>query len=1242
MRSSDPFGPPGTARWRVFISYTSELRKYPSGMSYVSAVEQAISAAGHVIVDMADFPAADQPAAEVCIDRVLGCDVYVGVLGTRYGSPVPDRPEVSYTELEFNTATEAGKDRLVFMLDTNASDVGIPASELIDHPFGARQDAFRRRVQESGLLTVSFGSPAELGAQVERSLMALASTRARIASGIHRDQVPTVGASGVPAGDSAGPAEETIFDFSTDAPGLADDVKASDDRLGIEDDVRTLCRLMLARSTKPPLAIGLFGDWGTGKSFFMRRMQSRIREMQREVATSLGRGGISPYCDNVVQIPFNAWHYVDSNLWASLMTRIFEGLTPATSDAARDYLFRQLDSTRVRLEQAQRDAVDASRQLGTIQTERDKLQQAQSALRGEGGKPVSSLLHLLASPGLPGDEQPPRPPQGVTTLLELRQAAQDARSTARLLQRLLGWWPFRVLLVTAVLVVLGGLGVMAAGGGDLVIRALSVAAVVVPTAATTAGIAWHRFRDVVRITSQADEVERWIENQLTAIEQRQRSLTHDRQRAEERADGAKRTIDSVRAGNLIRQYVEERVTNDAYRDQLGIISLVREDLRRLSELLCPTDDGPEVLSMTARFDIQRVVLYIDDLDRCPPARVVEVLQAVHLLLAFPLFVAVIGVDSRWLITSLEIHYQRLLQGEKGGVQEPRLEMNEWEATPADYLEKIFQIPLSLRPMGDDGYRSLMKSLLPVRVSEIGDTLDSPSEPGAAQESAEVVADHGEQPLGAQLRAREVRSFSLEGNPLAARFVIGGRRLVIVSDAGIWIWNLGTPTASPQVSAQIREVIFNVDGEQLVYKTDKEWTTVDLDTGAKAIYRLPDDIVAMAVGQQPGEIVYTAGYQISWRCGDQMQSQSWTEAPIKKLLIWGNTLLVRVASGLFVLGLPELSHPQAFTTDIGSGPVIDMALDHRNGTLYTLHKDRVCIWIWSGGSWTSMRDVVPLTGVTSLGPEARLVASHAGVLVRHVGGLLHVTSQEPSLTDVSILATPDGDMAELFADPSIPGIVLWSSPTVIVARQDNADPVEIARFSTEPINTAALSPNGRLVASVGGGSCRLWHLGSTFEDEDVSQLELTQEEAAFMATLGPIVPTARAAKRLVNVYRMLRASRIGREKLQDPDNGEYKIALLLLGLVTGWPHLALLVLRELDNATSGTWADLLDAIQNEPPTSDRFAFARGPGRGDENLEILRALHKLSKEAPAELDRYRAWSPHIRRFSMLTASQRPETR
>jgi tetratricopeptide (TPR) repeat protein len=175
---------------RVFLSYTSELRQFPRGRSYVSEVERALSAAGHVLVDLADFPAADQPPARLCVERVRACDVYVGLIGTRYGTPVRDRPEVSYSELAFDAATEADLDRLVFLLDPYAENVGIPPEQLVDRKFGGRQEAFRRRVRNSGLVTQPFAAPARLGQLVERSLRELTDTRRRISSGIQREQVP--------------------------------------------------------------------------------------------------------------------------------------------------------------------------------------------------------------------------------------------------------------------------------------------------------------------------------------------------------------------------------------------------------------------------------------------------------------------------------------------------------------------------------------------------------------------------------------------------------------------------------------------------------------------------------------------------------------------------------------------------------------------------------------------------------------------------------------------------------------------------------------------------------------------------------------------------------------------------------------------------------------------------------------------------------------------------------------------
>ncbi len=112
--------------------------------------------------DMAYFRDRDDKPAAYVQQHVRSCQVYVGLIGLRYGSPVPDRPEVSYTELEFETATEARMPQLVVMLDEDAV-LPIPPSQMLDRDpaLMLRQRAFRDRL-DARLLVRKFASPEQV------------------------------------------------------------------------------------------------------------------------------------------------------------------------------------------------------------------------------------------------------------------------------------------------------------------------------------------------------------------------------------------------------------------------------------------------------------------------------------------------------------------------------------------------------------------------------------------------------------------------------------------------------------------------------------------------------------------------------------------------------------------------------------------------------------------------------------------------------------------------------------------------------------------------------------------------------------------------------------------------------------------------------------------------------------------------------------------------------------------------
>ena len=203
--------------------------------------------------------------------------------------------------------------------------------------------------------------------------------------------------------------------------------------------------------------------------------------------------------------------------------------------------------------------------------------------------------------------------------------------------------------------------------------------------------------------------------------------------AEREVAAAEAKVATITPGALVKEYLEGRQESDDYRAMLGLIGTVRRDLDVISrgvvahnhELSQNADAGLDDV-------VNRVVLYVDDLDRCRPEVVVKVLEAVSMLMSFPLFVVVVAVDSHWISRSLKHVYKDMLSDE--------------QVTPDHYLEKIFQLPVWLDQPDADAARKMARSLLAVaeeretptdnRVTRYGSSSAAPTE--SADPSATIV------------------------------------------------------------------------------------------------------------------------------------------------------------------------------------------------------------------------------------------------------------------------------------------------------------------------------------------------------------------------------------------------------------------------------------------------------------------------------------------------------------------------
>ncbi|MFI6779274.1 P-loop NTPase fold protein [Nocardia sp. NPDC050412] len=499
-------------------------------------------------------------------------------------------------------------------------------------------------------------------------------------------------------------------------PSFTNDDAVGPDRLGIDEDARALAALIASKQLEPPLAIAVYGEWGSGKTFFMRRVEYYIDRLARGgTATTMFETGVR-------HIRFGAWHYARGHIWASLLEHIFGTLCPP--DTTTEQKFAEVTAQIPIIQEtvaAAEQKIDATKQRikdldAELAAARQRHHEAIQSLGSVRGRDI--LQAVTADDALRKRFDTAMNEMGIEAATDsARNLLDSARTAITLANRTTflatsgkHWYSSPLAVAVAVALLAGGTTAITAALAPDVFRNIGTMIAPLATIGATAA-AWIGRQSVLarKLLEPAEHVQRQIEGRIEqarlaqATELAELEADADTAQAElaaandEKAtavadlEAARQARKELTPARLLDNYIAEMAANGEYTEHLGVVGMAHRHLRGLSDRLHAAATDPAV-------SIKRIVLHIDDLDRCSPDTVVTVLEAVHLLLAMPLFVVIVGVDTRSLDRSLRSAHPEML------------ELTEPASTPSDYLEKIFQLSYAIPSMTPKGCQAVLRQV----------------------------------------------------------------------------------------------------------------------------------------------------------------------------------------------------------------------------------------------------------------------------------------------------------------------------------------------------------------------------------------------------------------------------------------------------------------------------------------------------------------------------------------------------
>jgi hypothetical protein len=527
---------------------------------------------------------------------------------------------------------------------------------------------------------------------------------------------------------------------------FSNDYEIGEDFLEIADDVDAFARIVSLRELRPPLAIALCGKWGAGKSFFMGKMIDKMK--------LLSNSNNPVFCKGMLHVKFNAWSYLDSSLWAGIVTKIFNGIN--------EYINNSIESEdiKAKLKKELEDKISLSQQsVFKMESEKSAIQIRVKGLEDERDELAKGLKAEIDSlqkrsfteflsvavkefdveKKIDDALRANKSVSEVSSYIE-KHFPEELWADGKWMKKEVSFWKTffkdffsksRLVWNIPILIAIGCLiyflpdaldsiasfivrsklevpkqfWVFLAASGTIVTKVFTSYNKIKPLFAAL----WNVRKKYVENIEEAKH--KWKQQEVAILAQ----IELDKAKLENveasivNATGELSAVQYRLLNKLnteaFQGFIKDKSGIDGYRRHQGIVATIRDDFDTLSKLFEGySEEAIKNGVVDGDKPLERIVLYIDDLDRCSEARVLEVLEAVHLIMTFNLFVVVVGIDPGRVKSALAAQ----LNG-SGLVVDDRL--------PSRYLEKIFQVPFHLDKPSDDAVKKMITQLLSSKIKK---------------------------------------------------------------------------------------------------------------------------------------------------------------------------------------------------------------------------------------------------------------------------------------------------------------------------------------------------------------------------------------------------------------------------------------------------------------------------------------------------------------------------------------------